>query len=160
MGYSVSHYVDKRAAYYGFLIYVLLVFILPFILLTIGKLVDHSFMHYYLVPYLKYKFILIILSGLFTGLIAKDHAFLNSFFVGLLGLLAWLILTSLSASMADRVIPLDTMSSQSIIRLSSCAAGGLCVSLFRYLLLRINKSSGLWTAPSIAWSSVDNKTPL
>ena len=135
-----SRYIEKRATYVGFSIYVLLVFIFPFILLTAARLGDHALMHNYIVPFSDYKFILIILSGLFTGLISKNHPFVNSVFVGLLGLLVWLIFSSLSASMADRVVSIQTLFSQSIIRVSWCAAGGLCVALYRVALVSFNAS--------------------
>ena len=140
MQYSISQYIEKRATYYGFAIYVILVFILPFVLIIVARNVDHAFMHNYIAPYSQYKFILIILSGLFTGLISKNHPFVNSIFVGLLGLLVWLIFSSLAAPMTDSVISIQKLSSESIMRLSLCASGGLCVAFYRFALDSFNKA--------------------
>lgn len=135
---SISQYIEKRATYYGFSIYVILVFILPFVLLTAARLGDHALMHNYIVPFGQYKFILIVISGLLTGIISIKYPFVNSIFVGLLGLLAWLIISSLSVS--DAAISFNALSSQCIIRVSLCGAGGLCVAFYRHALARSNNN--------------------
>ena len=139
MCYSSSVYIERRATYYGFIIYMTLVFLLPFVLMTIARHVDHAFMHNYIAPYSQYKIILIVLAGFFTGMLSQKHPFVNSVFVGMLGLLTWLIFSSISVSMTESLITIETLLYQSTIRLSLCAAGGFCVMLYRRVVAGFNK---------------------
>ena len=134
MQYPISQHIEKRATYLGFLIYVLLVFIFPFVLITVAKLGDHSLMHNYIVPYSEYKFILIIIAGFLTGVISNDYPFVNSIFVGVLGLLVWLVFSNISGPMIHAGFSFKMLVSQCLTRVSLCAAGGLSVTLYRYAL--------------------------
>ena len=134
MEYSISKLIEKRAAHNGFAIYVLLVFVVPFILITVAKIADHEFMHNYIVPFTKYKFILIVISGLLTGMISINSPFINSIYVGLLGLLAWLILSGISTPMVGVDFSVKLFVIQCVERVSLCAAGGLCISLYRQVV--------------------------
>lgn len=131
MEYSISQLIEKRAAYIGFVIYVLLVFVIPFMFITIGRIVDHELMHNYIVPFSNYKFILIVISGLLVGVISTNSPFVNSLYVGLLGLLVWLIFSGVSRSMTGAGFSFELIAYQCLERVSLCAAGGLCVALYR-----------------------------
>ena len=131
MEYSISQLIEKRAAHIGFAIYVLLVFVIPFLLITVSRIADHELMHNYIVPFSKYKYILIVISGLLTGMISIHSPFVNSIYVGLLGLLVWLVFSSISTSMTGADISYKLLAYQCIERVSLCAVGGLCITLYR-----------------------------
>ena len=132
MEHSISQLIEKRATYIGFAIYMLLVFVIPFLLITIARIADHELMHNYIVPFSQYKFILIVISGLLTGMISNNSPFVNSIYVGLLGLLIWLIFSSISTSVSGAEFSFKLIALQCIERVSLCAAGGLCVTLYRW----------------------------
>ena len=143
MKHSISQLIEKRTAYIGFTIYVLLVFAIPFIFITIGRIADHELMHNYIVPFSEYKFLLIVISGLLTGMVSINSPFVNSIYVGLLGLLVWLIFSGISTSIAGVDFSYKLITYQCVERVALCAAGGLCVTLFRQVAGKIQGDGGI-----------------
>lgn len=128
---SISRFIERRAIYIGFALYVVLVFVIPFLFISIGRMADHELMHNYIVPFSKYKFMLIVIAGLLTGMVSIYSPLVNSIYVGLLGLLVWLIFSSISMSITGADFSIKLISLQSIERVLLCAVGGLFISLYR-----------------------------
>ena len=132
MKYSISQYIEKRATYIGLSIYIGLVFIFPFILVTAISFGESALMHDFIAPALQYKFVLIVISGIFVGFISKHAPFTNSFIVGFLGVVVWLIIIGISTFLTETSLSFNAVATQSIVNISLCAAGGLCVTLYKY----------------------------
>jgi len=140
MKYSLSQHIEMRTTYIGLAIYIGLVFIFPFILVTAVSFGESSLMHDFIAPFMQYKFVLIIASGLFVGFISNHSPFINSILVGFLGVIVWLFIIGLSTLLTDTSLSFNIIATQSIINISLCAAGGFFVTLYKYAITGSNKS--------------------
>ena len=132
MDYSISHYIDKRTVIIGLAVFIAIVFLFPLLVGVIASFGVSDEVFIFVVPLIQYKFVLIILAGVVTGLVAKKHPLINSVIVGILGYIIWLIIISVSITITETSFSLSFIASQSIITISLCAAGGFCVTLYKY----------------------------
>ena len=137
MDYSIYQHIEKRTVIIGFISFIVIVFAFPFITGIIASFGVSDNVFKIMVPLIQYKFVLIILAGLITGYISKNSPLINSIAVGILGYIAWLIIISISITLTETTFSINFIASQSLVTISLCAAGGLCVSLFKYVSAKL-----------------------
>jgi len=123
--------IDLLSTALGFVVFILLVFALPFISVFIASLGPTEWVYTYIAPALKYKPILIFMAGLFTGFLAKQSPVISSAIVGILGSIIVLIILNLSTTHQNQEIPMNFIAWQGFFTVALCTVGGICVSLLR-----------------------------
>lgn len=137
MDYSIYQYLEKRTVIIGFISFIVIVFAFPLATGVIASFGASDNVVNFIIPLIQYKFVLIILAGIITGSVSSESPLINSIVVGILGYLAWLIIISISITFTDTVFSISFIELQSIKTISLCAAGGFCVTLFRYVYTKL-----------------------
>lgn len=130
-------YLEKRTVTIGFVSFIVIVFAFPFTAGVIASFGVSDNVFKFIVPLIQYKFVLIILAGVITGCVSKKSPLINSIAVGILGYITWLIIVSISITYTDTTFSINFIATQSLITISLCAAGGFCVTLFRYVSTKL-----------------------
>ena len=137
MDYSIYQYLEKRTITIGLASFIVIVFVLPFTASVIASFGDNDNVYNFIIPLIQYKFMLIILAGVVTGIVSKQSPLINSIVVGMLGYLLWLIIISISITLSDTSYSINFIVSQSVTTISFCATGGFCVTLLRYVQTKL-----------------------
>ena len=124
---------DYRSLSYGLMVFIAMVFVLPFTLVFIASFGPNEWIYSYIGPALKYKFILIFISGLSAGFLNKHSPLVSSILVGIIGSIIIALILSISAISQNHEVILNTIIWQCFYTIILCSAGGFCVSIFRYM---------------------------
>lgn len=132
---SLTASANIRKLTLGFVIFIALVLVMPFTAVTLASFGPSEWI-YNIAPYLEYKFILVLISGICIGAISKHSPAINAVIVGILGSITVTVIKFIIVPMHQEIIATDILW-QGFQTLALCALGGICVSLFRFIHSKI-----------------------
>ena len=124
---------DIRTILLGLVLFIALVFALPLATVFLASLGPNEWMHTYIAPILKYKFVLIFISGICIGAISRFSPVVTAALVGFLGSIILVLINVIFASLDNQTILTSSIAWQGLKTFILCITGGLCVSLLRLI---------------------------
>ena len=137
---TISAAFNFREISLGLIVFVSLLLIFPFIVILMASFGPSEWMHTYIAPFLEYRYLLILLSGVFVGLLSSNSPLLNSIVVGFLGAIIQVVFYFGMSVINDHNILPSNIYWLILKYVMLCAVGGSCVLVLRRIRLGSNKS--------------------
>jgi hypothetical protein len=121
---------DPRAVLIGLVVFVALVFGVPFLATVIASIGPQSSFEGYVSPFFTYRVLLVLAAGMFTGLVARRSPIGTAAIVGLLGQLGLVLLAAIGGYWPFDGEALSQLFFKLLYSVTFCVLGGAIGSFF------------------------------